>query len=701
MKMDMLTRYHNAEKLLTQYTREAVLNGAPRVKWLTDSVFTYGRESYDENGKKVSSPVYIDALTGSEIRYSPEEKKDRYELSLDRGNIIMKDTMANFECPLTDDAEEFYEYGVYIDMFSQITEKLSGREDKPHVCWSPDRTKFVTYLADRRKVGHEYVIKSFFEGDDCNKPELYSYPCAVVQDPDDVIPHYMLYIGDCEKRTMIKASLPDSLYPVTTSDTGSMVKWLDDGSGFYFTWLKRGYQEGRFYLVNAEDGSAELLLTETSDTFLNFGASGMMDGFGTYRFSNYVTNDRKSFIWWSERTGFAHLYRYDIKSGECIDLIGSERSELIVQKIMRIDEETGKIYFLAGNDPDSSDPYFFNLYVVDFDGNGFKRLTPEDASHSVSVGKTGFVDTYSTVETVPVTVLRDLEGNLVKELEKADATRLYELGYVTPERFKVKAKDGVTDLYGIIVRPVEPVGDTVPVVDYVYGGAQMFNVPKTFTWDNGMDREIMGGLQQFAQLGMAAIIMDGLGTPGRGKEFHDLSFRRFEYSDGLEEHVYCYSQIKEQYPFIDLDRIGIWGNSGGGYATVTGMLTYPEVYKVGVASSGNYDNRMYEHSWTERYGGLYDEDVYVRGDATRRAKHLEGKLLLAYGALDDNVTMSETIRLCDELNKYNKDYDLIVVPRKNHNVPSDFYFIRRKMDFFTRHLLGAEPPKEYRFELMK
>ena len=165
--------------------------------------------------------------------------------------------------------------------------------------------------------------------------------------------------------------------------------------------------------------------------------------------------------------------------------------------------------------------------------------------------------------------------------------------------------------------------------------------------------------------------------------------------------MYCFDELCEKYPFIDKDRIGIWGNSGGGYGTVQALLTYPETFKVGVASSGNYDNRMYETGWTERYSGPFDDEVFKRGDAAKNAKNLTGKLLLAYGALDDNVSASETIRLCDILNRLNKDYDLMVCPRINHNVPSDYYFMRRKMDYFVKYLLGTEPPKEYRFELMK
>ena len=176
-------------------------------------------------------------------------------------------------------------------------------------------------------------------------------------------------------------------------------------------------------------------------------------------------------------------------------------------------------------------------------------------------------------------------------------------------------------------------------------------------------------------------------------EFHKHSYRNIHGCAGLSDHAACMPELKKKFPFIDLERVGIWGNSGGGYATVSAMLKYPELYKAGVASSGNYDQRIYEHSWTERYYGLYEEELYKQGDITALAGNLEGRLLLAYGAMDDNVTMSQTLRLCDKLNECNKDYDLMVLPRMNHNVPSDMYFIRRKMDFFVKYLLGEEPPE--------
>ena len=351
---------------------------------------------------------------------------------------------------------------------------------------------------------------------------------------------------------------------------------------------------------------------------------------------------------------------------------------------------------MANNVPECSDPLYYQLYSIHFDGSALTRLTPEDAVHHISMGQDAFVDTYSRVDLPPVTVLRKTDGTLVRELEQADITDLLALGYQMPERITLTAADGKTKLYGVFFRPDTPDSehqDFWPLIDYIYGGAQLYNVPREFTWDNGMDREIYGGLESFAKLGFAGLILDGRGIPGRGMDFHKLSYHNIHACAGLEDHVYALNELKNLYPQIDFNRIGMWGNSAGGYATVSAMLKYPEVYRVGVASSGNYDQRMYEHSWTERYNGLYNEEVYRYGDITRLAGNLSGKLMLAYGAMDDNVSMAQTLRLCDELNAHNKRYDLVVLPRANHNVPANAYFVRRKMDYFVRNLLGTEDPE--------
>lgn len=737
---NMRARYEAAETLLTKHTRTAVLNGNPKIHWNAGgTAFQYERQ--ERSGSEVTSVLAeVNGMDGtrkmiqkaeaagqaanagsasgcSEERAVTMSPDGAYHLSYDRHNLILTEQKTGEQSQLTFDGEPDLEYGCYIDIYSQITVKRQGYQEHPQVLWSPDGTRFITYRADRRTTKKLPLIASYSDGLHDLRPELYEYPCPFVTDSDEEIPHYSLYIGSLADKTLVKADAPDFLYPVFTSPEKSTVKWMEDSRHFYFTWIARGYQEACLYLGDAQNRSCHVVIRETTEQFFNLGAFGLLDGYGSYLFSNFITSDRAYAFWQSERNGFAHLYRYRLTENESVcegDLFDASEKELIVQKLIRVDEQDKQIYFMANNVPDCSDPMYYQLYRIGFDGSGLTRLTPEDAVHQVSMGSQSFVDTYSRVDLPPVTVLRKLGGTLICELEKADISNLLKLGYQIPERITLTAADGKTTLYGIFFRPDPVVADcqeeetaegldfelrqqkdgkdSWPLIDYIYGGAQLYNVPREFTWDNGMNREIFGGLQSFAKLGFAGLILDGRGVPGRGMEFHSFSYHNIHACAGLADHVFCLKELKQRYPQIDLDRVGMWGNSAGGYATVSAMLQYPGVYCAGVASSGNYDQRVYEHSWTERYNGLYTEEVYQYGDITRLAGNLKGHLMLAYGAMDDNVTMAQTLRLCDELNALNKRYELVVLPRCNHNVPSDAYFVRRKMDYFVRNLLGAEDP---------
>lgn len=711
----MKARYEAAEKLLTKNTRNAVYNGNPKIIWNQEkTAFHYERQIRSE-GELSTVTVEVDAINGTEKMITPSKEQTKqsrkndsasgvlspdgcYQISNIQHNLVLTDLKTGETTQLTSDGEAFLEYGCYIDIYSQITVKRQGCPDTPQILWSPDGSHFLTYLADRRNTKTLPLIASYADGVEDLRPQLYEYPCPFVTDKDEEIPHYSLYVGSVEEKTLKKVNAPDFLYPIFTSAEKSTVKWMDDKEHFYFTWIARGYKEARLYLANAKSGACQAVVKETTELFFNLGAFGLLDGYGTYLFSNFITQDRMYAFWQSERTGFAHLYRYRIDGEECIcegDLFGESNRDLIVQKLIRVDESTKTIYFMANQNKDCSDPMYYQLYSIQFDGSKLTCLTPEDATHHISMGEKSFVDTYSRVDLPPITVLRRTDGSLIRELERADISDLLQLGYQIPERITLTAADGKTTLYGLFFRPDTPdfSNDTWPLIDYIYGGAQLYNVPREFTWDNAMDREIFGGLQSFAKLGFAGLILDGRGIPGRGMEFHKFSYHKIHACAGLEDHVFALKELKEQVPQIDLHRVGMWGNSAGGYATVSAMLQYPDVYRAGVASSGNYDQRMYEHSWTERYNGLYEESVYQYGDITRMADQLKGHLLLAYGAMDDNVSMAQTLRLCDELNRHSKRYDLVVLPRANHNVPADAYFVRRKMDYFIRTLLGVEEPE--------
>jgi dipeptidyl aminopeptidase/acylaminoacyl peptidase len=383
-----------------------------------------------------------------------------------------------------------------------------------------------------------------------------------------------------------------------------------------------------------------------------------------------------------------------------------------VRDVVRVDQEARTLYFTAGGREPGRDPYYRHLYRVQLDGAGLELLTPEDAEHAVSLSPSGayLVDSYSRLDQPPVTVLRAADGRLVLELETADVSGLLARGWRYPERFHVKARDGVTDLYGSIIRPTsyEPT-KRYPVLDAIYPGPQTIRTPKAFP-------EPTAGFwqdQALAELGFIVVTIDGLGTPWRSRAFHDVAAgASFGEAGGLIDHVVGLKQLGARDPSLDLDRVGIYGHSGGGYASARALLTFPDFYKVAVSSAGNHDQRSYTADWGERYIGLPDGDNYQRAANARLAGNLKGKLLLVYGDMDDNVHAAMTLQLVDALIAANRDFDLLVLPNHNHlffdlrkgldryreerSVRGiSRYFVRRRWDYFVRHLLGKEPPAGY------
>ncbi len=325
-----------------------------------------------------------------------------------------------------------------------------------------------------------------------------------------------------------------------------------------------------------------------------------------------------------------------------------------------------------------------------FDGTGLTLLTPEDAQHDLTLDAPGewIVDRVSRTDLSPVTVVRSLDGKAVLPLERADLSRLLATGWQWPERFTVKAADGQTDLYGIIFKPTgfDP-ARTYPVIEEIYPGPQVFIVPKSF--------EAGGDLRALVELGMIGVQVDGRGTAARSKAFHDYSYGRLETGGALEDHLAAFRQIAASRPYLDLSRVGIYGHSGGGFASTRAMFLHPEFYKVAVSSAGNHDQRGYLSLWGETYQGMPQGDNYAAQANPSIAKNLTGKLMLVYGDMDDNVPPALTLQVIDALTKANKSYDVLIVPNGSHAMSANMYFRRRRWDYFTEHLIGVTPPDNY------
>jgi len=400
-------------------------------------------------------------------------------------------------------------------------------------------------------------------------------------------------------------------------------------------------------------------------------------------------------LWFSQRDNWGHLYLYDLQSGKLKQQI--TKGDWNVLQVLKINED--KIFFIgAGKEP--GDPYFQYFYSVKKDGSDLSLLTPDSANHSITLSPPGdlFIDSYSTPVSPPVIKLRDIKGSSLLVLEKADISKLIETGWVPPIPIIVKARDGVTDLYGLMHKPsnFDP-KNKYPIINYIYPGPQTGSVRgRSFSASRGDNQSI-------AELGFIVVAIDGMGTPGRSKSFHDSYYGNMG-DNGLPDQIAGMKQLANKYPWIDLERVGIYGHSGGGFASTDAILRYPDFFKVAVSGAGNHDNRNYEDDWGEKWQGLLktNEDGTTNYDNQANqslAKNLKGKLLLAHGTMDTNVPMYNTLLVVNELIAANKDFDLILFPNRGHGFGNEPYMMRRRWDYFVKHLLGAEPPEAYKFKI--
>ena len=463
--------------------------------------------------------------------------------------------------------------------------------------------------------------------------------------------------------------------------------WAEDGQSYYLIQVERACKTIHLYKVDAQTGESKKLITETGPTYVELNPYLAMQP------NVRVLEKSGLIIWPSERDGWANLHLYDLESGEYRNPITV--GQFVVYDIKHVDEEEGWVYFTAGCHEIERDPYYHHLYRVMFDGTNLQLLTPEDAHHEVTFAPNGscFVDKYSRIDAAPVINLRHFDGVLLRTLEEADIAELDQMGWIAPEPFRVKARDNVTDCYGAIFRPThfDP-HKSYPVIDAIYPGPQHFRTPKSFVPDQA---------QALAELGFIVVTIDGLGNMGRSKAHHDLSYGKFTEAGGLEDHIYGLRQLAERYPYMDMERVGIYGHSGGGFASTKAILTFPDFYKVAVSSAGNHDQRGYLADWGELYNGLMDGDNFAAQANAQYAKNLKGCLLLVAGDMDDNVHPALTWQVADALIKADKDFDMLIMPNRNHMFATDGYFIRRLWDYFVRYLLEKEPPRDYALDKTK
>jgi dipeptidyl aminopeptidase/acylaminoacyl peptidase len=464
------------------------------------------------------------------------------------------------------------------------------------------------------------------------------------------------------------------------------VAWTPDGSRLAFVSSSRDHKRATLRVADASTGEVRDVLEETEETFYESGFNET----NNWR----LLAETDEVVWYSQRDDWGHLYLYDLRTGELKNQI--TRGEWNVLRILRVEPETRTLWFL-GNGREPGDPYFQYVYRVGLDGTRLELLSPDSANHQVSLSPSGryFIDNSSTPVEPPVSVLREAEGSKIFDLEEGDISRLLAIGWPPPMPFSVKARDGTTDLYGLLYRPshLDPT-KKYPIINQIYPGPQSGSV-------DSRSFNLFGTQQALAELGFVVVAIDAMGTPLRSKSFHEAYYGNMG-DNGLPDQIAGMRQLAERYPWIDLDRVGITGHSGGGYAAADAILRYPEFFKVAVATSGTHENRNYEDDWGEKWQGLLETQPdgttnYDNQANQLLAENLRGKLLLAHGGMDDNVPPASTLLLVDALVAANKDFDLILFPSARHGYGSaTLYMTRRRWDYFVRHLLGAEPPAGYR-----
>jgi dipeptidyl aminopeptidase/acylaminoacyl peptidase len=545
--------------------------------------------------------------------------------------------------------------------------------DQWSIEWSPDSKKLAAYRV--RPGYHRYVHHVESSPEDQLQPKhstlLYAKPGDVLDLEQPVVFHV-----DPARQLPV----PNDLFP-NPFNLSDLV-WRKDSRAVTFEYNQRGHQLYRVIEVDATNGKARAVITEEPKTFFYYNQAGSSRSAGK-KFRHDIA-DGKEVIWMSERDGWNHLYLYDGVTGRMKSQI--TKGDWAVRSVEKVDEEKRQIWFSANGMYAGKDPYFLSYYRIHFDGSGLTRLTSEDADHSAafSSDQTYYVDTYSRLDTAPISELRRTSDNsLIMEIERGDITDLKAAGWTPPEVFVSKGRDGTTDIWGIIVRPphLDP-SKKYPVVENIYAGPQGSFVPKTFAAYSQM--------QTLAELGFIVVQIDGMGTSNRSKAFHDVAWRNLG-DAGFPDRILWHKAVAAKYLYYDITRVGIYGNSAGGQNSMGALLFHPEFYKAALSSVGCHDNRMDKIWWNEQWMGWPIGPQYAASSNVEHAHKLQGKLLLVVGELDQNVDPSSTMQVVNALIKANKTFDLLVIPGAGHG-HGGAYGEKRRYDFFVRHLLGQTPP---------
>ncbi len=610
--------------------------------------------------------------------WSPDRSKYAF---IRNWNLFVRDLGTDKETQVTTDGVK--DFGYATDNAGWV------HSDNALLTWSADSKKIATFQQDQRGVRDMYLVST-----NAGHPQLEAWKYPLVG--DTVVSMIQRVIVDLTgpQPKVVRLQMPPDQHRSTVCDHISCVggefadvQWYPDGTKLAFVSSSRDHKIATFRVADATTGAVKDVMREEVKTQFESG-----DNVPNWR----ILPASNELLWFSERDDWGQLYMYDLTSGALKYKVTSGTGN--VSQLAHIDEKARQLYFVGLGKETNRDPYFRQLYRIGLDGKALTLLTPEDGDHNItwSPSKKYFVDSWSRPDFPATTVLRDgVSGKLILTLETADISRLRATGWKPPARITVKARDGKTALYGLMFTPSNlDSTKKYPIINYIYPGPQTGSVgSRSFS-------AARGDHQALAELGFVVVMIDGMGTPGRSKSFHDAYYGRMS-DNTLPDQVAGMKELAARYKFIDIDRAGMWGHSGGGFATAAAMFRYPDFFKVGIAESGNHDQRVYEDDWGERYQGLLVRDAngkdnYEAESNESVAKNLKGKLLLAHGTADDNVPPDNTLLVVDALIKANKDFDLLILPNLPHGYgPASNYMMRRRWDYFVTNLMGAIPPKDY------
>ncbi len=593
-------------------------------------------------------------------------------------NLWLRDLATDKESQLTTDG--ILDFGYATNNAGWV------RRDSPVVTWAPDSKKLTTFKHDGRKVGEMGIVSTAVGHPNI---DVWKYPLP----GDEHIFAIHRVVIDVETKEVTPLDMAPDAHRSTITDhvagrNGELldIDWADDSKTFAFVSSTRDHKKATLKIADAKTGKVTVILSETQESFFESGVGGI-----SWRYlekSNEV-------IWFSQRSNWGHLYLIDLTTGKIKQQI--TQGDWTVIELLSVDQATGKLIF-TGAGKEGSDPYYHYLYSVNKDGSDLTLLTPEKKHHRITLNKAGthFLDRMATPTTAEKTMVRGIYNKKEYMIEAMDISKLEASGWKAPVEFMVKDRNGENDIYGLMYKPTDfDASKSYPVVNYLYPGPQVGSIRGRHF------RSSRGDNQAIAELGFIVIEIDALGTPGRSKEFHDFYYGNMGDS-GIPDQVSAIQQLAKKHSWIDVTRVGIWGHSGGGFASTRALLTFPDFYNVAVSQAGNHDNRNYADEWGEKYHGVEvkNEDGISNYDSQANqlsVDGLKGKLLIAHGTTDTNVSPYNTLIVVEALIKANKDFDMLMLPNRGHGFAREPYMMRKRWDYFVEHLMGATPPKEFVF----